>query len=326
MYQDISANSIELTYKRIKDRINRTPVFTSLTLNKELDSDIYLKCENFQKVGAFKFRGAINAVSLLSDEEKKNGIIAHSSGNHAQAVALAGKIMNIETVIVMPKNSPSVKVNATNGYGAKVVFSENSIESRVQVCNDLIKENNYCLIHPYDNKNVINGAGTASLELIQEIGNLDYIIAPVGGGGLISGTSIYCKDSGKCKVVIGAEPERANDAYRGIKSGNRVTHHTPSTIADGLRTILSEMTFTIVKDHVDEIITVSEQEIIDSMRFIWERMKLIIEPSSSTVLAALRKGIKSGQIDKNKKIGLIISGGNVDLSSFFNNLINQAII
>ena len=309
--------------KEIEHIANYTSVLTSRTLNEMTGCDVYIKCENFQRGGAFKFRGAYNAISQLTDDEKERGIITHSSGNHAQAVAYVGKILGIKTTIVMPNNAPDVKVDATRGYGAEIVFSEVSIESREETCNKLIDEHGYSLIHPYDNRNVIIGAASASVELISETGPLDYIIAPIGGGGLMSGTSAYSKLSGKVKFVIGAEPELANDAYLSLKSGEIQAQKTPITIADGLRTMLSPLTFSFIKEHVDSIITVSEAEIVDAMRFFWERMKLVIEPSGAVVLAVLIKGLSDDLIAKESKIGLIISGGNIDLENFFKSMKSQ---
>lgn len=294
---------------------NKTPVMTSRTLNKELNCDIYFKLENFQRGGAFKFRGAFNAISKLDEESKKKGIITHSSGNHAQAVALNGKLLGLKTVIVMPKNAPQVKVDATRGYGAKIVFSASSIESRVKLCDELIEKYSYTMIHPYDNQDVIEGAASVALELVEEVGDLDLIIAPIGGGGLISGTSAYAKLSGKIKRVIGAEPVKADDAFRSFRDNKRVEVHTPDTICDGLRTVLSDLTFGYIVKYVDQIITVEENEIVEALRFIWARMKVLVEPSSAVVLAALRKGIDSGDIIKGSRIGLIISGGNVNIES-----------
>lgn len=294
---------------------NKTPVMTSRTLNKELNCDIYFKLENFQRGGAFKFRGAFNAISKLDEESKKKGIITHSSGNHAQAVALNGKLLGLKTVIVMPENAPQVKVDATRGYGAKIVFSASSIESRVKLCDELIEKYSYTMIHPYDNQDVIEGAASVALELVEEVGDLDLIIAPIGGGGLISGTSAYAKLSGKIKRVIGAEPVKADDAFRSFRDNKRVEVHTPDTICDGLRTVLSDLTFGYIVKYVDQIITVEENEIVEALRFIWARMKVLVEPSSAVVLAALRKGIDSGDIIKGSRIGLIISGGNVNIES-----------
>ncbi len=304
-------------YSRLENFANKTPVLTSRTLNFKLKSEVFFKCENFQRAGAFKFRGAFNTINQLSIKEKENGIITHSSGNHAQAVSLVSKILKVKSVIVMPDNAPQVKVKATRDYGAEIHFCESTIDAREKLCSELIQDNGFTLIHPYDNINVIYGAGTAAMELINQIGELDYILAPIGGGGLISGTAAYSKESGKVGIVIGAEPENANDAYNSFKSNNLVTHHKPNTIADGLRTLLSPLTFDFIRRFVDDIIIVKEDEIIEAMKFLWERMKIIVEPSGAVPLAAIIKGIEQGVMTKNTRIGLILSGGNIDLSNFF---------
>ena len=299
---------------RIADAINKTPVMTSRTLNEWAGASVFLKCENYQRMGAFKFRGAYNTIIQLSEEEKRKGVITHSSGNHAQAVALSCKLLGIKAVIVMPENSPLVKVNATRGYGADVVFCKNNVESREQTARSLIEQHGYTMVHPYDNDNIIRGAGTAALELVREIGALDAVFCPVGGGGLLSGTVIATKGASPGAKVIAVEPENANDAYLSFKAGKIITNKTTNTIADGLRTNLCERTFAIIKEHVDDIITVSEQEIIDALEFLWERMKIVVEPSGAVAVA----GVISGMIKNNgKKVGAIISGGNIDLGDIF---------
>ena len=316
----MSFEGIEEAYIRIKKVVNKTPVLTSRTLNKLINTSVFLKCENFQRMGAFKFRGAYNTLSLLTPEERKRGIITHSSGNHAQAVALAASLLGIKTTIVMPKGAPEIKINATKEYGAKIILCENTLESRIEETNKLILEHNYILIHPFDNENIINGAGTAAYELIKEIGALDILIAPLGGGGLLSGSAIATKGLCLNAQIFGVEPQLANDAYRSIEAGYIIPSTYPNTIADGLRTSLSERTFNFIKKYVDGILTVSELEIIKAMRFLWERMKIIVEPSGAVPLAALF----SGDLNvKNKKIGLIISGGNIDLNPFFKQLQNK---
>lgn len=306
---------IEAAYKRIKHIVNKTPVMTSRTLNGQLGAEVFFKCENFQRVGAFKFRGAFNALSQLSEEQKAKGVIAHSSGNHAQALALAAKLSGIKAVIVMPETSPAVKVNATrDSYGAQVVFCKNTIQARQETSRELIDRHGYTLVHPYDNDNIICGAGTAALELQQETGPLDMVFAPVGGGGLLSGTSIASKGFNSKAEVYAGEPENVNDAYRSIRAGKILTNETIHSIADGLLTNLCDRTFAIIRKYVDRIITVSEEEILQAMRFLWERMKIVVEPSGAVSLAAVLT--RQAPIE-NKKIGVIISGGNIDLGSFF---------
>lgn len=310
----VNIKDIENAHLRIIHMINKTCVMTSRTLDNKLESKIYFKCENFQRVGAFKFRGVSNKLLLLNKEERKKGVVTHSSGNHAQAVALGSAILGIKSVIVMPENAPKVKVEATRNYGANIVFCKNSVKDREKTCNELRKKYGYTLVHPYDDDQIIAGAGTAAYELIKEIGNLDYIFCPVGGGGLLSGTSIATKGLSSKTKVIAVEPEKADDAYRSFKNGKLYPSSYPDTIADGLRTSLSERTFEIIKKNVDDIITVSEKEIIQAMKYLWARMKIIVEPSGAVPLAGV---INFSKNEKNKKIGVIISGGNVDLDEYF---------
>jgi len=306
-----SLSDIQSAHTRIKHFIHRTPVLTSSQLNRMFDCELYFKCENFQKVGAFKFRGATNAVLSLNDNQKKNGVVTHSSGNHAAALALAAGMNGVRAFIVMPENAPSVKKDAVAGYGAIITFCKPTLQSREETCRAIMEREGAVLIHPYDNFNVICGQGTASLELLEEQPGLDIIVTPVGGGGLMSGTSTCAKGINGNITVIGAEPLNANDAWKSFKTGILTPSVNPITIADGLLTSLSELTFSIIKKNVDEILTVSEESIISSMKLIWERMKIIIEPSSATVLAVIKE---NPGFFKGKKVGLIISGGNVDLS------------
>ena len=306
-----SLSDIQSAHNRIKPFIHRTPVLTSSQLNRMFDCELYFKCENFQKVGAFKFRGATNAVLSLNDNQKKNGVVTHSSGNHAAALALAAGMNGVRAFIVMPENAPSVKKDAVAGYGAIITFCKPTLQSREETCRAIMGREGAVLIHPYDNFNVICGQGTASLELLEEQPGLDIIVTPVGGGGLMSGTSTCAKGINGNITVIGAEPLNANDAWKSFRTGILTPSVNPITIADGLLTSLSELTFSIIKKNVDEILTVSEESIISSMKLIWERMKIIIEPSSATVLAVIKE---NPGIFRGKKAGLIISGGNVDLT------------
>ncbi|MFX1236036.1 MAG: threonine/serine dehydratase [Promethearchaeota archaeon] len=310
----MSFQGIKNASKRIGYSANNTPVMTSRTLDNLTAANIYLKCENFQRAGSFKFRGAFNAMGILSKDKSKRGIITHSSGNHAQAVALAASILGMKATIVMPKGAPKNKIKATEGYGAKIVFCENTLEARIQKTEELIEQEGYTLIHPFDNDYIIYGQGTAAFELIQQVGKLDSIGAPIGGGGLLSGTAIAAKGLDPRIKVFGVEPSMADDALRSINEGHIIASTYPNTIADGLRTSLCERTFKIIQSYVDEIVTVSEKEIIDAMRFLWERMKIIVEPSGAVPLAALMtKRIKI----EGKKVGVIISGGNIDIEPFF---------
>ena len=306
---------VELAHDRIKDLVNKTSVLTSRTLNKKVGANVFVKCENFQRAGAFKFRGVSNKLLQLSDEEKEKGVVTHSSGNHAQAIALASSILGIKSVIVMPENTPQVKLEATKGYGAEIVKCASNVKAREETCQNLIDKYGYTLVHPYDDDQIIAGAGTAAFELIKEVGNLDYVFCPVGGGGLLSGTSIATKGLCPNSKVIAIEPEKADDAYRSFRDKKLYPSLYPDTIADGLRTALSDKTFKIIQDNVDEIVTVSEKEIVDAMKFLWQRMKIVVEPSGAVPIAGL---LKSSKKIKNKKIGVIISGGNVDLDDFFN--------
>jgi len=305
-------SEIEEAHKRIRPYAHRTPVLISTYFNEKTGASIYFKCENFQKIGAFKFRGAYNAISKLSKREGQRGIVTHSSGNHAQAVALASRMNGYNATIVMPENAPKVKVNAVRGYGAAIIFCENTTEARENAAQQVIDETGATFIHPFNHPDVIAGQGTAAKELLEEKPDLDMIMAPVGGGGLISGTAIWSKHFNEDIKVIGSEPKWADDAYRSFKSGEIEPVLRTDTVADGLRTSLGELTFQAIQNHVDEILTVSEDNIVRTMRDIWERMKIIIEPSCAVPVAA----ILENDIDlKNKKIGIILTGGNVDLDN-----------
>jgi len=301
---------IKLAYERIKSFINKTPVLTSTYLNNYLETELYFKCENFQKVGAFKYRGATNSILQLSDEELKNGVTTHSSGNHAAALALAAKVRDIKAYIVMPENSQKNKKNAVADYGAEIFYCKSTLQAREEKLQEVVELTKAKFIHPFDNPNVIAGQGTCAYEFLNEITDLDYIVCPVGGGGLLSGTSLASKGLNPNIKVIAAEPLGANDAFQSFYSIQFVPQTNPQTIADGLRTSLSDMTFNIISKNVTQILTASEENIIKAMRMIWERMKIIVEPSSAVPLACL---IENKLDLKNKKVGIIISGGNVDL-------------
>jgi len=280
-----------------------------MQLNKMFECELYFKCENLQKVGAFKFRGATNAVLLLNDAEKRRGVVTHSSGNHAAALALAASMNGIKAYIVMPETAPAVKKNAVAGYGAEITFCKPTLQAREETTRMIMEKTGAALVHPYDNFNVICGQGTAALELLSDKPDLDFVIAPVGGGGLMSGTSTCVKGLNSKIRVIGAEPLNANDAWKSFNSGQLVPSVNPLTVADGLLTSLSDLTFTIIWKNVDQILTATEESIIECMLLVWERMKIIIEPSSATVLAVIKE---NPDIFRGKKAGLIISGGNVD--------------
>ena len=296
---------------RIQGIVNHTSVHTSRTLNQLTGQQIFLKCENFQRVGAFKFRGAYNAVSQLSETQKAAGVITHSSGNHAQGLALAAKLLGVQATIVMPDGAPAIKKAATANYGATIVTC--SAIEREAVCAQLIAEHGYTLIHPYDNPDIIAGAGTAALELLQETGPLDMIFAPVGGAGLLSGTALAAAAAQPSCRVIGVEPAIANDAQRSWQTGEivRLTA-VPNTIADGLRTrFVGEHNLPIMQQYVSDILTVSESDIVATLKFLWTRLKLVVEPSAAVALAP----VFTGKYPRpNQRVGVILSGGNVDVA------------
>lgn len=295
---------------RIKPHIHRTPVMTNASLNEKTGAQVYLKCENLQKVGAFKFRGASNAAWSLTDEEAARGVVTHSSGNHAQALALAAKMRSVPAYIVMPNNAPQVKKNAVAGYGGRITFCEPTLEARESTMERIRLDTGASVVHPYDNERVIAGQGTAALELLEDVPDLDVIIAPVGGGGLLSGTAIAAAETKKGIRVIAAEPEMADDAFRSMQAGMIIPSVNPKTVADGLLTSLGMLTFPIIQERVEQIVTVSEAGIIEAMKFAWERAKIVIEPSAATAIAVLWE--KKIDLD-GLRVGVILSGGNVDL-------------
>jgi threonine dehydratase len=306
----LSFEDIQQAAKRIKPYIHRTPVLTNESLNREVGAQVFLKCENLQKIGAFKFRGATNAVYSLTDEEAKHGVCAHSSGNHAQAVALAARMRGIPAYIVIPNNAPSVKKNAVAGYGGQITFCEPTLEARETTLEGIRRDTGATMIHPFNDERVIAGQGTAALELLEEVPGLDVIITPVGGGGLLSGTSIAAHAIKKGIRVIAGEPEMADDAFRSMQAGEILPSVNLKSIADGLLSSLGSITFPIIQKNVEQIVTVSEQGIIETMKFVWERAKIIIEPSAAVALGVLwEKNIDLSGL----KVGVILSGGNVDL-------------
>lgn len=304
--------------KLVSHVANVTPIMTSRTINSITGAKrVIFKCENFQRTGSFKFRGAWNSISRIPTEEKKKGIIAHSSGNFAQAVALVATILKLKATIVMPNNATPSKIQATRGYGAEVVLCGVNPGDRAQMAEELVQQYEYKLVHPYDDYNVIFGAGTTAYEMMTSIKPINLLLVPIGGGGLISGCSIAAKGLDPRVKVIGIEPKNADDAFQSFHSSKRLPVVNPDTIADGLRTSVGEKTFPIIQEYVNDIITVTEEEIIDAMKFYWERMKLVVEPSGAVPLAGLLSGNIDASLTKNKRIGIIISGGNIDLSNFF---------
>ena len=315
----IGIDDIAEAARRLEPWAHRTPVLTSRTLDERAGATVFLKCENLQRIGAFKFRGAMNALLMLDKDQRAAGVVTHSSGNHAQALALAGQLLGVPVTIVMPRTAPAVKRAATEGYGARIVLCEPTLASRESTVADQIQQHGLTLVHPFNDWNVIAGQGTAALELIDQAGPLDVVIAPVGGGGLLAGTALAFSSRSPGTVVIGAEPANADDARRSLESGVIQPSPDPRTIADGLRTSLGTRTFPVIRRHVDAIVTATEAEIIDATRFVWERLKIIIEPSSAVVVAPLL----TGKLTAKGRVGAILSGGNVDLEAFFQALAVQ---
>jgi threonine dehydratase len=302
--------TIRAAHERIKPYIHRTPVLSSRVLNDQVGAEIYFKCENFQKVGAFKARGACNAVMLLTDEQVARGVVTHSSGNHGAALAWAARIRGVKATIVVPENAPAPKKRAIAAYGATIVYCAPTVAAREAAVRELIDQHGYELVHPFDDVRVIAGQGTAALELLEERPDLEVVISPLGGGGLLSGTAIASKGVKPGITVYGGEPKGADDGFRSLGSGTRVTEMTPNTICDGLRTVLSERTFDIIRRNADGIGVASEENVIRAMRLIWERLKIIIEPSCCPPLGA----ILEGSLDvRGKRVGIILTGGNLDL-------------
>lgn len=303
-----------LAHERIKPFIKHTPMMTCESLNRITNAELYFKCENLQKVGAFKFRGACNAVFSLPDDLARNGVATHSSGNHAAALALAARLRGTSATIVMPKHAPNVKIDAVKSYGGTVVFCEPTLQAREATLNDIISKTGATFIPPYNSCPVIAGQGTATLELLDDAPPLDMLLAPIGGGGLISGTAIATHGKSPTTKVIGAEPANADDAFRSFQSNTLIAQTAPNTIADGLLTSLGNITFSIIQRFVSQIFTAKEDSILQAMRLVWERMKLVIEPSAAVPLAVI---LEHPDAFSSKRIGIIFSGGNVDLSKRF---------
>jgi threonine dehydratase len=309
---DIDLSAVRSAHERIRPHIHRTLVLTSSRLDEASGASLFFKCENFQKIGAFKARGATNAVFSLDEATAQRGVATHSSGNHGAAVARAGRLRGIPAHIVMPSNSAKVKIRAVEGYGARVVFCEPTEEARDAVCADVIAKTGATLIHSFENPDVIAGQGTAAVELLEDVPELDLVMCPVGGGGLLAGTAVAAKSMRPNIKVIAAEPENADDAAQSFRAGRVIHTKKKFTIADGLRTNVGEPNFEIIKRHVDDIVTVSEEAIISAMRTIWETMKIIVEPSAAVAYAA----IQGGKMDvAGRRVGIILTGGNVDLDA-----------
>ncbi len=309
----VTYEDVEDAAERLEGVANRTPVVTSRTLDERVGARLFLKCESFQRMGAFKFRGAYNAISRLSADERRLGVITYSSGNHAQAVALASRLVGTAATVVMPADAPPAKRRATEGYGARVVSYEPAKEDREEVTRRLQAEGGQVLIPPFDHPHVIAGQGTAAKELFEEVGALDLLLVPCGGGGLLSGSALAARRRNPRGRVVGVEPELGDDATRLFKTGTLQTVHNPRTIADGARTpSLGQITFPLVRSNVDDMVTVSDEQLLDVLRFVWERMKLVVEPTGVLGLAAAW----AGKVDAaGKRVGVIISGGNADLEA-----------
>ncbi|MCT9164993.1 serine dehydratase [Acinetobacter baumannii] len=308
-YEDVAAAA-----ERIKDFINKTPVLTSRTVNNEFEAEVFFKCENFQRVGAFKFRGAMNALLQFNETQKKAGVVAFSSGNHAQAIALSSKILGIPATIIMPKDAPAAKMAATREYGGNIVEFDRYTEDREKIGKEIAEKNGLTLIPSYDHPHVIAGQGTAAKELFEEVGDLDYLFVCLGGGGLLAGSALSARQlSPNCKIY-GVEPALGNDGQMSFRKGEIVHIDTPPTIADGAQTqYLGKLTFPIIQQKVDDILTATDEELINAMKFFAERMKMVVEPTGCLGFAAARN-LKDEL--KGKRIGIIISGGNVDISKY----------
>jgi threo-3-hydroxy-L-aspartate ammonia-lyase len=308
------ADAIRAASERLAPWIHRTPVMTSRTLDGRCGGSVFLKAENFQKVGAFKIRGAMNALLQLPESDRARGVVTHSSGNHGQALAQAGRWLGLPVTVVMPSTAPSIKRSATEGYGATVVPCEPTLAAREAAVADQIERHGSTLIHPFDNWDVIAGQGTAAWELLDQAGPLDVVLCPVGGGGLLAGTALTVKGRSPSTRVVGAEPKAADDALRSFVSGSIQPSNDPKTVADGLRTSLGTRPFAVIRQKVDAIVTATEPEILEAMRFVWERFKMIIEPSCAVPVAPVLN--KQFPVE-GLRVGIIITGGNVDLEPLF---------
>ncbi|MFY9314621.1 MAG: threo-3-hydroxy-L-aspartate ammonia-lyase [Burkholderiales bacterium] len=310
---EVSFDDVARAQERIKSAVHRTPVLRSATVDARTGAQVFLKPENLQRMGAFKIRGAYNALSQLTPEQRKRGVVAFSSGNHAQAVALSGRMLGIPATIVMPTDAPKVKLEATRGYGAEVVSYDASSEDRQKIAEKLASERGLTLIPPFDHPHIIAGQGTAAKELIEDAGPLDFLLVPCGGGGLLSGCAIAARHLSPGCRVIGVEPAAGDDGLRSLRAGRLVEIVLPDTIADGARTkSLGKLTFALIQRHVDDFLTVTDAELLKWMFFLWERMKLVVEPTGTLAAAALLEG----KIDaKGKRVGVVLSGGNVDVKA-----------
>ena len=309
----VSYNDVAAAAEKLKGVAHRTPALTSRTVDERTGAKVFFKCENFQRMGAFKFRGAYNALSNLNDEQKRHGVVAYSSGNHAQAVALAGRLLGVKAVIVMPGDAPAVKLDATRGYGAELIIYNRQTHDREQIARELGEKRGLTVIPPFDHAHVIAGQGTAAKELIEDVGKLDYLLVPCGGGGLISGCAIAANHLTPGIKVIGVEPAAGDDVKRSFQTKILQSVHNPDTIADGARTSSAgKITFPLILHHVHDMLTVTDEELLRAMVCLWERMKIVVEPTGALGVAALFEGKVAA---RGKRVGVILSGGNVDLKS-----------
>jgi threonine dehydratase len=307
----VTGDDVQAAARRLEDVAHRTPVMTSRTVNDRVDAEVFFKCENFQRTGAFKIRGGYNAMHQLSDAEQARGVITYSSGNHAQAIALAGQLLDVDTTIVMPEDAPQVKLDATRGYGATVVTYDPDETVREKLGQRLAEEHGLTLIPPYDHPDVVAGQGTAGDELFRQVDDLDAMLVCCGGGGLLSGCALAARHHAPDCTVIGVEPDAGDDATRSFYSGQRQSVESPDTVADGARTpYLGDVTFPLVLEHVDEMVTVSDAALVSAMHILWQRMKMVVEPTGALGAAALLDAVVPGN---GRRIGVLVSGGNVDL-------------
>lgn len=309
-----SKEEIIASHERIKNYIHRTPILSSSTIDQQLGCSLFFKCENFQKVGSFKIRGAMNAALKLPKDQLKKGLTTHSSGNHAQAISKVAQLLKVPAYIVMPENAPQVKVKAVKEYGGKIIFCAPTLNAREEGVKKVIDEKGAYFIPPYNHPDIINGQATAAKEFFEDQNSLDVLLCPIGGGGLMAGSILSAQYFSDSTQAFGSEPKGADDAYQSLKQKRLIPQNNPITIADGLLTSLGQLNYEIIKSGINEIFTVNDHEIIRAMRLIWERMKVIVEPSCAVPLAAV---IKNKSRFKNKKVGIILSGGNIDLDHFF---------
>lgn len=306
-------DSIRQAHARIRPHIHRTPVLSSAILNRQVGAEIFFKCENFQKIGAFKARGACNAVMTLTDDQAARGVVTHSSGNHGAALAWAAGLRGVSATVVVPSNAPKPKKFAIEAYGARIVFCEPTVAAREAAVQRILDQEHRELVHPFNDYRVMNGQGTAALELLEDVPDLDIVMSPLGGGGLLSGTAIAAKGIKPGIEVIGGEPAGADDGFRSFYGDSRVTDQVPDTVCDGLRTVLGDKTFELIRGNVDGIALASEENVVRAMRMTWELLKIVVEASACPPLGAILQGSLGAEAVRGKRIGIILSGGNVDM-------------